>query len=378
METTHTAAIPPKTIAIDARIIATGTGRYIERLVHYLEQIDKINHYLILVRTKDLGYYKPTNPNFKIIEAEFADYSFSEQIGFARFLYSLKANLVHFCMPQQPLLYLRPSITTVHDLNLLRITSNDNMGRLELIIKKIIFGGLLMIVAHRTKHVLAASNYTKQDLIKFSHIPNSKVTVTYEATDVNINQPEPVEALVDKDFILYVGRAEPYKNNRGLIKAHHELLKKFPDLRLVIAGKIDDLRMHDMVWVDQQNYRQVDFVGMVSNQELAWLYKNCRAYTITSFMEGFGLPALEAMSSGAPVVSSNTTCMPEVLQDGAHYFDPHSTDDIVRAISEVLSNDSLRQKLIINGQNVCAKYSWRRMAEQTLDVYNHELIASGT
>ncbi|HWZ66041.1 MAG TPA: glycosyltransferase family 1 protein [Patescibacteria group bacterium] len=376
MKTPRSVATSPKTIAIDARIIATGTGRYVERLIYYLEQIDKINHYLILVRAKDLNYYKPTNPNFDIVEAEFADYSFGEQIGFARLLYSLKADLVHFCMPQQPLLYLRPSITTVHDLNLLRINTNDNMGRLELIIKKMIFGGLLTIVAHRTKHVLATSNYTKQDLIKFSHIPDRKVTVTYEATDVNISQPEPVESLVDKDFILYVGRAEAYKNNRGLIKAHHQLLKRFPNLRLVIASKIDDLRMHDMIWVDQQGYKQVDFLGVISNEELAWLYRNCRAYVIASFMEGFGLPALEAMSSGAPVVSSNTTCMPEVLQDGAHYFDPHSTDEIVRAISEVLSDDGLRKKLIINGQNVCAKYSWRRMAEQTLEVYNHELIAS--
>src|SRR5688572_21950850 len=152
-------------IAIDARIISTSTGRYIERLVHNLEKIDHENEYLILVRKKDLGYYSPSNPNFTVIEADFPDYSFSEQIDFGRFLYSLNVDLVHFCMPQQPLLYTKPAVTTVHDLNLLRITANDDMGTVELRIKKMIFKILLWIVAHRSRKIITPTNYTKQDLL---------------------------------------------------------------------------------------------------------------------------------------------------------------------------------------------------------------------
>jgi glycosyltransferase involved in cell wall biosynthesis len=359
-----------KTIAIDARIIATGTGRYVERLLHYLEQIDTTNRYFVLVRKKDIGYYKPANQNFLVVEADFADYSFGEQIGFAIFLYGLKPDLVHFCMPQQPLLYMKPAVTTVHDLNLLRITANDDMGRIELVIKKIIFGVLLWAIAHRTSRILTPCKFTRQDLVQFAHITNDKITVTYEGADVATNSPpQPVAQLSNQRFIVYVGRAEPYKNNRGLVAAHQKLLQQFPDLRLVIVGKKDILRQGDMAWVEQQGYKQIDFVGFVSDEELAWLYKNCAAYVFPSFMEGFGLPALEAMASGAPIVSSNATCLPEILQDGAHYFDPRDIDSMARAIAEVLSDSKLRQKLLDNASRVYPQYSWRRMAEQTLEVY---------
>lgn len=363
-----------KTIAIDARIIPTGTGRYIERLLHYLEQLDTTNKYLVLVRKKDVDYYKPTNPNFQIVEADFTDYSFSEQVGFAKLLYKLKPDLVHFCMPQQPLLYTRPAITTVHDLNLLRITANDDMGKIELVIKKIIFSGLLWIVAHRTKHILAPSKFTKQDLVQFAKISGDKVTVTYEGADIaTSNQPSPIKQLSGHRFIVYVGRAEPYKNNRGLIAAHQKLLRQFPDLRLVIVGKKDVLRQSDIAWSEQQNYKQIDFVGFVRDEELAWLYKHCAAYVFPSFMEGFGLPALEAMGSGAPVVSSNATCLPEILQDGAHYFDPHDIEAMAKAIGEVLGDLKLRQKLISNASRIYPQYSWRRMSEQTLGAYKDTL-----
>lgn len=357
------------TIAIDARIISTGTGRYIERLLHYLEQIDHTHAYLILVRNKDLAYYKPTNPNFTIVEADFADYSLDEQLGFASFLKKLRPDLVHFCMPQQPLLYNGKCVTTIHDLNLLRITSNDDMGKLELIIKKRIFAGLLKRVAKRSAHIITPSEFTKNDLITFARIPETKVTVTYESADKSNATPEPIPNLKDVPFIMYLGRAEPYKNNRGIILAHQKLLTRFPDLRLVIASKIDILRQADMTWVGENGYKNVDFVGFVSEEQAAWLYQNCRAYIIASFMEGFGLPGLEAMKYGAPVVSSNTTCLPEVYGEGALYFNPHSTEDMARALEEVISSEKVRHELSGRGIAQAKKYSWRRMAEQTLAVY---------
>lgn len=357
-------------IAIDARIIASGTGRYIERLIHFLEQIDTTNEYLILVRKKDRHYYTPTASNFKIVEADFADYSFGEQIGFARLLYKLKPDLVHFCMPQQPLLYMRPSVTAVLDLNLLRIENND-MHPLELRIKKIIFGALLWIVSHRSKHILTISNYTKQDLIRFSHVKPEKITVTHLSADTINIPPQAIESLQNLQFLLYVGRAELYKNNRGLIEAHHELLTHYPDLHLVIAGKIDDLRISDQLWAEEHGYtKNLHFIGFVSNEELAWLYANTEAYVVPSLMEGFGLPGLEAMASGAPVVSSNTTCLPEILGSAAYYFDPTSIHDMTEAIHEVLNNRELRQKLIADGKKQVLLYSWQRMAEQVLAVYN--------
>src|SRR5688500_19655547 len=112
-------------IAIDARIINTSTGRYVERLVHYLQKVDTINQYTILVPSKDLNFITPTNKNFTLVAADFKNYSFAEQTKFKTFLDSLNADLVHFCMPQQPLLYKGTHVTTVHDLNLLKTYNSD-------------------------------------------------------------------------------------------------------------------------------------------------------------------------------------------------------------------------------------------------------------
>lgn len=359
-------------IVIDARIINSPTGRYCERLLHFLEEKDHSNDYLVLVRPQDWDFYKPRNPRFKLVKASFADYSFGEQLGLARLLYKLKPDLVHFCMPQQPLLYVKRSITTVHDLNLLRITSND-MGWLELQIKKLIFAVLLLIISWRSKAILSPSKFTKDDLVRFTRIPEKKVHVVYNGGVTPIKNVEPMPQFKDIDFIMHLGRAEPYKNNRALIEAHQQLLPKFPDLRLLIVGKIDQLRQTDMDWVQANDFKNVIFTGFVSNENQAWLYSRCKAYIAPSLMEGFGMPALEAMVNGAAVVSSNTTASPEVLGDAAYYFDPYKTEDMARAIGDVLSDPNLVTDLKQKGARQAQKYSWEVCAEQTLSVYRRVL-----
>lgn len=115
------------------------------------------------------------------------------------------------------------------------------------------------------------------------------------------------------------------------------------------------------------------FTGFVEDEELNWLYQNTSAYVFASLSEGFGLPGLEAMIQGAPVVSSNATCLPEVYGDAAHYFNPLDTDDMAEKINDVLTNPSLRQKLIQNGKVQAKKYSWEKMAKETLLHYKKAL-----
>jgi glycosyltransferase involved in cell wall biosynthesis len=117
----------------------------------------------------------------------------------------------------------------------------------------------------------------------------------------------------------------------------------------------------------------VIFTGFVSEGELKWLYQNCVAYVFPSLSEGFGLPALEAIVSGAPVASSNATCLPEVYGDAAHYFDPLNVEDMAAKVGDIIDDPKLRAELIAKGKKQAAKYSWRRMAEQTLAVYNRAL-----
>lgn len=358
-------------IVVDARKINSSTGRYAFELIKHLEKIDHENEYILVVLPEEKDYYRPSQPNFSVVTAPHKHYTFAEQLGFNRFLRSLNPDLVHFYMPQQPLLYTKPAVTTVHDLNLLRITDND-MSAVERFIKKKLFAFLLRRVAHRTKQVITPTQFTKDDLVAWAHIPEGKVTVTYLGV-YDIKKTKPMPAYADVPFFMYLGRAEPYKNNRRMIEAHQNLLRTKPELRLVIIGAIDELRQADIDWVKDRGYKNVDFLGWLSDEEAAWLHQRTIGYVGPSYMEGFGLPALEAMMHGAPVISANTTCSPEVFGDAAQYFDPFSVDDMTRAMNEVMTNTALRKKLIAAGKAQVQKYSWADMAEKTLIVYKNAL-----
>lgn len=360
-------------IAIDARIINSSTGRYIERLLTYLEQLDSPHEYSILVRAKDKDYWKPTNPQFKVVVADYHQYTFGEQLGFYFLLRKLNADLVHFCMPQQPLLYRGTAVTTVHDLNLLKIKENEGMPWPVLKFKQAIFSQLLRSVTKRSAYVLAPTQFTKDDLIKFQPVPDEQIIVTYEAADLVSKSEEPVARYEKRQFLIVVGRAETYKNQKGAIEAHQLLLDKHPDLHLVIIGKRDDTSRELEEWTLREGYRHIEFFGFASDEQLAWFYKNCAAYIFPSFMEGFGLPGLEAMKHGAPVLSSNATCLPEVYGDAALYFDPANPHEMARQIARVLDDKKLRADLIKKGTKQAKKYSWKRMAEETLAAYDKAL-----
>lgn len=360
-------------IAIDARIINSSTGRYIERLLTYLETIDSPHEFSILVHAKDVDYWQPSNPRFKIVVADYHPYTFGEQIGFYLFLRKLNPDLVHFCMPQQPLLYTAPAVTTVHDLNLLKITENEGMSAPVLKIKQIIFSVLLRTVIKRAARIIAISEYTKKDILDFQKINESRVTVTYEAADLVSETEDPVERYKDKKFMIIVGRAETYKNRRAAIEAHQLLLASHPDLHLVIIGKHDETsKLLEKEYKDK-NYKQLEFFGFAPDAQLAWFYSHCVVYAFPSYMEGFGLHGLEAMKHGAPVVSSNATCLPEIYGNAALYFDPSNYQEMADQVGRVLDDPMLRADLIKKGAAKVKEYSWQRMAEQTHDVYVNAL-----
>lgn len=360
-------------IAIDARIVNSTTGRYIERLVHYLQKIDTENTYTILVPEKDKDYLQITNENFHVIVADFANYSLGEQIGFKKFLDRLRPDLVHFCMPQQPILYKGLHVTTFHDLTLVR-TYNSDKNWLVYHFKQLVGGFVFKHVAKTSHSILSPSNYTKKELLEYVAIPEEKIIVTHLAAETAPIDPTPFEHPFKK-FIMYVGQQSDYKNIRRLANAHQRLVKKYPDLGLLLVGAKNASARANERFFEEKGYQNILFTGFVPDDQLAWLYKHTGAYVFPSLMEGFGLPGLEAMVQGAPVVSSNATCLPEVYEDAAHYFDPNDTTDMARAIDEVLDNNSLRSRLIETGKSQVKKYSWKKTAKQTHDVYMQALEA---
>ncbi len=361
-------------IAIDARIIRTSTGRYVERLLHYLQEVDHENQYVILLDKKDFDGWIPTNPNFSKVGMDIPNYSFREQLNYLRLLQTLKVDLVHFAMPQQPLLYFGPSVSTIHDLTLLNFKNYDDNSKIAYNIKQFIFGIVVRFAASKSRLVITPTKYVKQDVVKTLHINPDKVAVTYESAElVTKGEPEPVQQLENKQFIMYVGRMDPHKNTRRLIEAHQKLIQAHPDLQLALPGKKDGNVQVIEQWAKDKDYKNVHFLGFISDDQLRWLFENAQAYVFPSLSEGFGLPGLEAMTYGTPLVSSNATCLPEVYQDGAHYFDPMNVEDMAAKINEVLEDKILRENLIKEGKSVAAQYSWKRMAEETLAVYMRAL-----
>lgn len=354
-------------IAIDARIINSSTGRYVERLLHYLQEVDTVNRYTVLVPTKDKDIFMPTCPNFSVQVADFANYSFAEQTGFKKLLDEIKPDLVHFCMPQQPIRYKGSVVTTFHDLTLLHTRMSDK-NRIVYGFKRLVGKFVFKHVARTSTLVLTPTQFTKDELISFTHIKPEKVIVTPLAADVFDNKVTPYDSLF-KRYILYVGQQPDYKNIRQLAAAHQRLIKKYPDLGLVLVGRIAKDTQANKDFFESNGYKNIHFTGFIEDDQRDWLYQNATAYVFPSLMEGFGLPGLEAMGYGLPVVSSNATCLPEVYQDAAHYFDPTDTTDMARAIDEVLSDESLRDELIKKGYEQLKKYSWRKTAEQTHEIY---------
>lgn len=361
-------------IAIDARIINSTTGRYVERLLQYLQGVDTVNRYTVLVPSKDEYFWTPTNPNFTIKTADFANYSLAEQTGFKRLLDSLQADLVHFCMPQQPVLYKGAHVTTVHDLTLLN-TYNSDKNWLVFHIKQLIGRYVFKAIAHSSAHIITPSQYTKDAFVQFARIPADKVTVTYESADTSPYDRLTPYKLPFTRFILYVGQQSDYKNIARLGDAHQQLLADHPDLGLVLVGRKNASVCKNEAYFTSKGYKNIHFTGFIEDDQRDWLYTQAAAYIFPSLMEGFGLPGLEAMGYGAPVISSNATCLPEVYGDAAYYFNPTDTADMARAINDVLTDETIRQSLIEKGYKQLQKYSWHRMAKQTHAAYMNALAA---
>lgn len=361
-----------KRIVIDARIRRSSTGRYVDRLIEHLQDIDKKNEYIILLQTDDM--WQPKAVNFSVVRVPFPQFSLNPigEIRFALKLYSLKADLVHFPMNQQPILYFKKSVTSTLDLTMLNFT---RPGRTPLPIfwmKMTGYRFLFWLSNKRSEQIITISNYVRKELIKKYPSVKTKITTTHCASESPsiFKSITPTFIKPKASFILYVGTAFPHKNLYILVDAYKKLRKNNPDLIMVFAGKKEYHYEKIQKYVDKNNLSSSILIpGFVSDEELKWLYENALCYVFPSLSEGFGLPGLEAMAHGLPVVSSNATCLPEIYGDASIYFNPLNSFEMASKIEMVINDKKLRQNLIEKGKKQVQKYSWEKMAKETLAVY---------
>ncbi len=361
-------------IIIDARESGTSTGRYVDKLVENLHKLKTDLDFTVLTKPSRVDYMGIIAPKFEIIPSNFKEFTFAEQTGLGRQLNYLKPDLVHFAMTQQPAFYKGSVVTTIHDLTTARF-KNPSKNSVLFNSKQVVYRWLIKRVARKSKKIITPSHFVKNDVAQYADIQPDKITAIHEAADTITEHAELFKPLVDKHFIMYLGRPLPHKNLDRLVEAFKLLQAKYPAHKLVLAGKKDVLYQRMEEKIRTEGIQNVVFTGFVSEGQLRWLYENTAAYIFPSLSEGFGLPGLEAMVHGAPVLSSNATCLPEIYGQAAHYFDPMDINDMATKISEVLEDKKLRNKLIENGKKQAAKYSWRQMAEQTLEVYKEALKA---
>lgn len=362
-------------IVIDARELRTSSGRYVERLLHYLQDVPTEHEFIALMKPEDVAGWRSKSEHFRAVACIYKEFTFAEQLQLLRQIRSLKPDLVHFAFPQQPVLYRGKTVTTIHDLTTLRF-DNPSKNRVVFKVKQRVYGWVVKQAVKKASAVIAISEFVRQDVLHYTHVDASKVTRIYESADHIDEPPTPLPDLQNKQFIMYVGRPTPHKNLERLIKAFELLRAQHPSLHLVLAGKKDDNYRRIEANVQQKGRKNIVFTDFVTESQLRWLYENCQAYIFPSLSEGFGLPGLEAMRHGAPVVSSDATCLPEVYGDAARYFDPLDVQAIADAINEVLTNKELRMQLTSKGHEQAKKYSWSHMAEETLAVYEQVLKAS--
>jgi len=369
-------------IGIDARLYGTkhgGIGRYTAELIKNIEVKDKANQYFIFLAKDNFNEYQPQNPNFKKVSADFKVYGIFEQLLYPFLLYRYNLNLMHFTHFNAPILYRKKSIITIHDLIISHYPSS-RATTLSPWVYKIKLAGyhfLVKAVAKQAKKIIAVSQYTKSDIIKFLKVSGEKIAVIYEGVDLPNADSANVEFMselgITGDYLMYVGSAYPHKNLEKLIEAFDLLAKDFTNLQLVLIGKnnffYNRLKEFAAERVAPETLARIVFAGYQSDENVAQLYKSATLYVFPSLIEGFGLPPLEAQTFGLPVISSNKSCLPEILGDSALYFDPENVLDMTEKIILGLKDEELRNDLVKRGFENVKRYSWEKMVKEILELY---------
>lgn len=366
-------------IGIDARFYrAPGLGRYTRNLLDQLQKLDKKNDYFVFLLPEDYSSVELSD-NFHKVLADFPWYGVQEQVKFPPLLNTYKLDLVHFPHFNIPIFYRGKFVVTVHDFihhdfKMKRATTHSNLVyELKHHVHKYVINQAL----HRSKKIITVSEFVKNQMMNKWGVNTEKIIVTYEAAGDNLlhlsktlSEKQTNEILHDLNvkppFIFYIGSAHPHKNIEGFIKAFLKLHQKYQDLQLVLAGNDPYFwkRMRE-----EFHHPDILFLGFITDEQLVALYKRAQGYIFPSFAEGFGLPLLEAMAMGTPVVSSNATSLPEIGGDAALYFDPYNVDDMVEKISHILNDQKLRKSLIEKGSKRYQKFSWEKLGKETLRIY---------
>lgn len=344
----------------------TGVEEYSYQLIKNLTTMDLKSHQIFLYARKNpiINFALPSNFKLKIISLN----KFWTQIGLASEMLKNKPDVLFIPSYAIPQIHPSKTIVTIHGLEYKYFPECYS-------VKERFFLELNTLFSIKwSSKIIVPSESTKKDLVKFYGVDNSKINIIYHGVDSSKYQAASIKRQDKKSFdILFVGRLEKRKNLVSLIKAF-KLFKKSYKLqstsyRLILVGK-KGFGFEEIKKTIQRSSFKKDIIlkDYISESEKDELYKNADLFVLPSFYEGFGLPILEAMNYGVPVICSNTSSLPEVAGDAALLINPNNIQEITEAMNKVFNDDSLRNKMIEKGFENVKRFSWEKCAKETVDV----------
>ncbi len=361
-------------IGLDGRFYRSSTagiGRYTRELVKNLLAIDGETEYVLFITPADAPECQIFAPNLKKVIVPIRHFTIGEQLKLPKILKSYDLDLMHFLNFNHPMIYRAPYITTIHDLTM----NFFPVGKQKLPILRQAYLMNMSHAASAANRVIVPTQTVKDDVVKHLSAPKDKVEVIYEGATapahalVKPKKEYLKEIMITKPYILFVSQWRPHKGLGMLVEAFSQI-KKQHDIQLIITGTPNS-QFPEIPAAIEASPERADIItpGFVSDELLDALFVGTELFVFPSWYEGFGLPPLEAMARGTAVASSNSSVMPEILGDAAVYFDPKDPKDIAKVISETLGNSKKLDELKEKGKRQAAKYSWKKMAQETLSLY---------
>ena len=363
-------------IVVDARWLKTGLGVYTLNLLAGLRRFGDGLRIRAITLSSHAAWLSTYCDQVTVVDIPI--YTIREQLKI--FSAARGADLLHVPHYNAPLLYRGKLLVTIHDTIQ---TADPTYGRS--------FGGLLYarpmlaLVTRKASHIVTVSHYSKIQIVERLGVPAAKITVIHEAAGSSFRCLDPSDARrdisqrlgIERPYILYVGSLKPHKNVLSLIRSFSLLrARKATEHQLVIVGDDPKWKPGLVREVGRLNLEpNVSFLAPVSDELMPQLYAAADLLVMPSFMEGFGLPVVEAMACGTPVVCSRAASLPEVAGDAAQYFDPSSIEDLTAAMQGVLESRDLSCSLRRKGLEQASRFSWEESARRHCQVYRELLQA---
>lgn len=372
-----------KKILIDARMYGlenSGIGRYLVNLIGELKKIQIDSYFLILLRKKYFDKLKFPENCLKIL-ADFGHYGFNEQIKLPGILSELKPDLVHFPHLNVPIFWSGKFIVTIHDLTMHhQKTDATTLPLLLYYIKRLPYLLASSVAVRKSLKIITPTNFVASEITDYYNVNRSKIEVINEGYTPTLKTDERDESEtlakynIKKPYFFYVGNAYPHKNLKRAIEATAQLNKNGNlKVSLILGGSrnVFTKRLDELIFdLDAGDF--IGQIGFVNDEDLTVINKHSVGFLYPSLAEGFGLQGLEAMSAGTLVLCSNMPVFKEIYGDYAFYFNPLDFSSITSAMQYALTLDSeKRARFISASQKFIKKYSWQKMAKETLKVYEN-------